>query len=94
MLNSQIDLTKLTKQELCALIEQQHKNNAAGLIVKVTDKGGLYIRSDSFVEYSTAKEKDYVAGINMGLNTAIALFTNDALLTQVVASVKALATKA
>ena len=85
-----MDLSKLTKQELCALIEQQHKNNAAGLIVKVTEKGGVFIRHETFLEHSTAKGKDYVAGINMGFSTAHALFTNEALLSQVVASIKAL----
>ena len=90
MLNSQIDLSKLTKQELCALIEQQHKNTASGLSVKVTEKGGIYIRHSSFIERSEAKQKDYVAGINMGFSTAHALFTNEALLKEVVASIKAL----
>ena len=91
---SQDALSKLTKNELMALIEQQHKNNAAGLMVKVTDKGGIFIKHDSFKEYSTAKEKEYVAGINIGFATAQALFNNPSLLSEVVASIKALAKQA
>lgn len=84
------DLSKLSKNELLALIEQQHKNNAAGLIVKVTEKGGLFIRHDSFTEYSKAKEKDYVAGINLGFNTAKALFNNPVLLEEIKNSINAI----
>lgn len=85
-----LNMKDMTKQELLAYIELQQANNAAGLIVKVTEKGGVYIRHDSFLEYSAAKEKDYVAGINLGYKTAKALFGNPALLKQVIDSVSKL----
>jgi hypothetical protein len=75
-----MDITKLSKPELLAYIERQASNNASGLLFKVTDKGGIYIRHDSFKEYSSTKSKDYIAGINIGYSTAKALFNNPALL--------------
>lgn len=89
-----LDLSKLTKQELLAMVEQQAKNSASGLIVKVTEKGGIYISHESFVEYSTAKGKTYKAGINIGMNTAQALFLDPTLLSNVVESIRTVAKQA
>lgn len=80
------DLSKMTKEELVQFaLEQQKKVDAManGLQVKKTAKGGIWIKHSDFVEHSEAKNKDYVASINMGPNTAKILFGNDALLDQV-----------
>lgn len=76
-------LKNMSKQELLALIESQAKAQASGLIVKLTEKGGVYIRHDSFKEFSTAKGKEYTAGINLGFVTAKALFNSPELLKQI-----------
>lgn len=85
-----LDLGKLSKQELLAYIERQQQNDAAGLMVKLTEKGGIYIRHDSFKEFSSAKGKEYTAGINLGFVTAKALFNNPALLEAIRDSINAL----
>jgi hypothetical protein len=85
-----MDLSKLSKQELLALIERQQRNDASGLIVKLTEKGGVYIRHDSFKEFSTAKGKEYTAGLNMGFVTAKALFNNPALVEAIRESINAM----
>lgn len=88
MLNQ--DLSKLSKHELLAFIEAQSKMRASGLIVKRNSAGGVYIRHDSFIEYSKSKEKEYVAGLNIPATTAKALFGNPELLKQVVEQVATL----
>ncbi len=70
-------------QELIAIIEAQAKRDSSGLIVKITEKGGVFIKHESFKEYSTAKEKEYIAGINLGFTTAKALFNNPDMINQI-----------
>lgn len=76
-------LAKLPKEQLLKIMEQQIKAQASGLTVKLTDKGGVYIRHDSFKEFSSAKGKEYTAGINLGFVTAKSLFNNQALIEQI-----------
>jgi len=85
-----MDLSKLSKQDLMELLQRQAENNASGLMVKLTAGGGVYIKHDSFREFSVAKNKEYTAGINIGYATAKALFGNPALLKQVSDSINAL----
>lgn len=82
-------LTNAERQELEELRALKQAQDS-GLLVKRTEKGGVYIKHTSFVEYSTAKSKNYVAGINLGAKTAKALFGNPELLAQVVKSVNSL----
>jgi hypothetical protein len=76
-------LAKMSKEQLLAMLENKLKADASGLIVKLTDKGGVYIRHDSFKEFSTAKGKEYTAGINLGFVTAKSLFNNPELINQI-----------
>ena len=75
-----MSLENLTKAELLEFIKSQEQARTLGLTVKVTAKGGIYIQSSEFKEYSEAKQKTYTAGINLGMNTARALFNNQALI--------------
>lgn len=84
------DLSKLSKQELMALLENQIKAQASGLQVKLNKSGGVYIRHDSFREFSASKSKEYVAGINVPLLTALALFGNATLCAEIHEAIKAL----
>ena len=80
------DLSKMTKEELIQFAmkqQQQVEAIANGLQVKKTVKGGIWIKHSDWVERSETKNKDYIASINMGPNTAKALFSNEALLEQV-----------
>jgi hypothetical protein len=77
------DLNKLSKQELLSILEATMKAQSSGLMVKKNAAGGVYIRHSSFEEYSTAKNKVYVSGINIGLNTAKKLFNNPELIEQI-----------
>ena len=89
-----IDTNNMTKDQLKALVAQLAQANqaqASGLMVKPNKSGGVYIRHNSFVEYSEAKGKNYVAGINMGNETAKALFNNPELLDQIKSMINSLA---
>ena len=77
------NLKNMTKEQLLKLMEANLKAQASGLTVKLTEKGGVYIRHDSFREFSQAKGKEYTAGINLGFVTAKSLFNNPALLEQI-----------
>lgn len=70
-------------QELEAQLARQQRAMESKLTVKLNQSGGVYIRHDSFREWSTAKNKEYVAGVNMGYNTALTLFNNPELIEQV-----------
>ena len=65
-------------------------NQESGLIVKLNSKGGVFIRSNEFKEFSVSKNKEYTAGINMGANTAKALFGNPTLLADIAKQVQGL----
>ena len=69
-------LSKLNKNELVAMMEKMLKNQGSELMVKFNSSGGVYIRHSSFKEFSQAKQKEYIAGINVPLLTALALFGN------------------
>lgn len=66
--------------ELEAMISAQQQSRSMGLLVKENKSGGIYIKAPSFIEYSVAKNKEYVAGINLGAATAKALFNNPELI--------------
>ena len=82
------DLSKLPKEKLLAMLEAQLKAQASGLMVKLNKSGGVYIRHDSFKEFSESKSKEYVAGINVPLLTALALFGNPALCAEIHEAIK------
>jgi hypothetical protein len=75
---SQEQLAQLVAAELAKA--QAHGKNRT--IIKLTDKGGLFVRHASFVELSR-EGKEYLAGVNLPLKTAKALFTNDKLLSEI-----------
>lgn len=77
-----VNLSKMNKNDLEALARkllEQQKNNAA-LMVKRNASGGVYIRSEKFVEWSDKKQKSYTAGINIPANTAKVLFNDPTLI--------------
>lgn len=76
----QKQLAKMSKDELLALVAQQQEAQANGLMVKRNASGGVYIRSDKFIEWSEKKQKSYTAGINIPPNTAKVLFNDPTLL--------------
>lgn len=113
------DYGKMSKEDLVKVLAEQNKKidaMSSGLIVKRTDKGGVYIKDTSFVEWSQNKidklekaelekkeknsnyvikeiKKDqgyYTSCINIGGNTAKALFGNQERLDQVITLVKGL----
>lgn len=70
----------MTKEELVKMLEAQQASQASGLMVKVNSSGGIYIRSSKFQEWSSAKNKSYIAGINIPRNTAHILFNDPQLI--------------
>lgn len=92
-MTTQLDLSKLSKNELMALLERQIKQQASGLMVKLNSAGGVYIRHDSFREFSDKKGKEYTAGINVPLLTALALFGNPTLCAEIHEAIKAIKAK-
>jgi len=76
-------LQGMTKQQLLDFIASNNKPKGGSLLVKENVSGGIYIKDPSFVEYSTKKSKNYIAGINIGRETAKALFNNTALLEEI-----------
>lgn len=52
-------------------------------IIKQTDKGGFYVRDPKLKAWSEKKGKVYVAGVNMPMSVAKALFTDDELLADI-----------
>lgn len=87
MLNNEM-LAKMNKNDLLALVERLTKAQASSLLVKRNSSGGVYIRHDSFKEFSDSKQKEYVAGINVPANTAIALFGNPELCKEIFEAIK------
>ena len=83
-------LSKLSKTDLLAMVEKMTKAQNSGLMVKRNSAGGLYIRHDSFKEFSSAKQKEYVAGINIPANTAVALFGNQELCKEIFERIKSM----
>ena len=79
----------MSKAELLAYIQNQEQSRALGLTVKLTDKGGIYIKSNEFSEIST-KGKPYTACINLGKTTAKALFNNTTMLDAIREAVNAI----
>lgn len=51
--------------------------------IKLNQSGGLFVSDPSMKAYSVSKEKTYQAGLNMPLEAARALFTNDDLLSEI-----------
>ena len=84
------ETVKQLEQELEQLKQLLASQSSGGLMVKVNSSGGVYIRHASFVEYSSTKNKEYVAGVNMGYVTAKALFNNPELIEQIRTAVNAL----
>ena len=84
-----MSLSNMTKQELLDYIKQQDVTRSLGLTVKLTDKGGIYIKSNEFSEIST-KGKPYTACINLGKTTAKALFNNTTMLDAIREAVNAI----
>jgi hypothetical protein len=78
-----MDISKMSKAQLAEIVAQMQASQESGLIVKKNSKGGIFIRSNDFREFSVNKGKEYTAGINLGMNTAKALFGNKELLDQV-----------
>lgn len=74
---STANLKNMTKEQLVKMLEQTQQAQASGLMVKLNSSGGIYIRSSNFKAWSTSKNKEYIAGINMPVSVAKALF-NDA----------------
>ena len=70
----------MTKDELVKILEAQQAQQQAGLMVKRNASGGIYIRSDKFIEWSEKKGKSYTAGLNVPSNTAKVLFNDPSLL--------------
>jgi hypothetical protein len=85
-----MNLSKMSKEELVKLLQQQQASQASGLMVKFNSGGGIFIRSSKFQEWSTAKNKSYVAGINIPPNTAQVLFNDPQLLELIREEVNAL----
>lgn len=83
-------LSKLSKTDLLAMVEKMAKAQNSGLMVKRNSAGGLYIRHDTFKEFSSAKQKEYVAGINIPANTALALFGNPELCKEIFERIKSM----
>jgi hypothetical protein len=81
-------IAKMKPTELKAALESIVKQQATGLQVKLNKSGGVYIRHDSFKEFSASKSKEYVAGINVPLLTALALFGNPELCKQIHEQIK------
>ena len=50
--------------------------------ISVNKNGGLYFKDPAFKAWSTAKNKEYIAGINMDMKVAKALFNDVELLAQ------------
>lgn len=73
----------MTKDELLKLLEAQQEQQKAGLMVKRNASGGIYIRSEKFIEWSDKKQKSYTAGINIPSNTAKVLFNDETLIAMV-----------
>jgi len=74
------NLSKLTKEQLMAMVEKTQELQASGLMVKRNASGGIFVRAESFVEWSDKKQKNYTAGVNIPANTAKVLFNDDNLL--------------
>ena len=51
-----------------------------GVTIKRNKSGGLYVRHPNFIEYSEDKNKEYINGVNIPMNTAKQLFSNKTLL--------------
>lgn len=83
-------LSKMNKEDLIKMLEAKMKAESTGLLVKMNQSGGVFIRHDSFKEHSARTGKDYTAGINIPYFTAKALFNNPELLNQVRDSINAI----
>jgi hypothetical protein len=83
-----MELSKLSKTELQALVAQMQAAQESGLMVKLNSSGGVFIRHNSFKAWSTSKNKEYTAGVNMPYGVAKALFGNAELLEQIAVQVK------
>lgn len=81
----------MTKEQLIALVESQSKQASDKLLVKINSAGGVFIRHASFREFSERTGKEYVAGINMGFETAKVLFNSPEMLKSIQEHVNALA---
>ena len=81
---------KQLTQELEALKAILSTQANSPLMVKINASGGIYIRHSSFKEFSTAKNKEYVAGVNMGFITAKTLFNSPQLVEQIRDAINAL----
>ena len=77
------NLSKMTKEQLLEMVQKQQAQQASGLMVKRNASGGVFVRAESFVEWSDKKQKSYTAGINLPANTAKVLF-NDANLIEII----------
>ena len=73
----------MTKEQLLALIDAKVQAEASGLMVKRTEKGGIFIRHASFKAFSERTGKEYTSGINLPATVAYALFNNDALIADI-----------
>lgn len=78
-----LNLSKMSKEQIIALYESKLKAESSGLMVKVNQSGGVYIRHNSFKEFSDRTQKEYTAGINVPMATAVALFGNKDLCAQI-----------
>ncbi len=75
-----MNLSKLTKEQLLNMLQQQQQAQASGLLVKRNKSGGVFIRADHFIEWSEAKGKEYTYGMNLPYATAKKLFNDEGLL--------------
>ena len=73
----------MTKEQLLELVQAQQAQQQAGLMVKRNASGGVYIRSEKFIEWSDKKQKSYTAGINIPFNTAKVLLNDESLLAMI-----------
>lgn len=56
--------------------ELASKKKTTNRILKIGDKGGVYLVDPTFIAYSEKKKKNYVAGVNMNKEVFKALFGN------------------
>ena len=88
-----MSLTKAQLEQQLKELQAQlaaSQQSGGGLTVKRNQSGGVYIRHTSFREWSVNKNKEYVAGMNIGYNTAKQLFNNSELLEQIKSMVNSL----
>ena len=83
---SQVIAGKITQDEakkLASELESKASNGRSGVSVSRNKSGGVYIRHPAFIERSEAKNKDYVAGINLPPNVAKVLFSDPKLFAEI-----------